>query len=149
MLRKEPHPRNRQRLLAMAHLQDGKDIQSVAASVKVHYKTVQSWLSRFRANGFEGLFESKRSGAKRKVTQAQETWLIDKLTQLSKAPEGGYITAKMLHEMLEDEHSLKCHLKTVYNTLHRLGFSWITSRSRHPNSDEQAQEAYKKSLANS
>ena len=147
MLRKEPHPRNRQRLLAMAHLQDGKDIQSVADIVKVHYKTVQAWLRRFRLNGFDGLYESKRSGAKRKVTQEQENWLMEKMTLLSTAPDGGFITGKILHTMLQEELSLRCHLKTVYNTLHRLGFSWVTSGSRHPASDEKAQELYKKNLA--
>ena len=35
---------------------------------------------------------------------------------------------------------------TVYNTLDRLGFSWITSRSMHPKSNQAVQNAYKKTL---
>jgi len=34
--------------------------------------------------------------------------------------------------MLVEEYGAKCALKTVYNTMHRLGFSWITSCSMHP-----------------
>ena len=32
---------------------------------------------------------------------------------------------------------------TVYNTMHRLGFSWITSRSMHPKSNQEIQNTYK------
>ncbi|WP_425360907.1 winged helix-turn-helix domain-containing protein [Candidatus Tisiphia endosymbiont of Ceraclea dissimilis] len=39
---------------------------------------------------------------------------------------------------------MKCSLKTVYNTIHRLGFSWITSRSVHPKSNQATQNTYKK-----
>jgi len=34
----------------------------------------------------------------------------------------------------------------MYHVLHRLGFSWITSRSKHPKQDLEAIEAFKKTL---
>ena len=34
-------------------------------------------------------------------------------------------------------------LSNVYRLLRELGFSWITSRSRHPKQDGQVQEAFK------
>ncbi|TEW53788.1 winged helix-turn-helix domain-containing protein [Psychromonas sp. RZ22] len=36
------------------------------------------------------------------------------------------------------------HLSSVYKLLHRLGFSWITSRSKHPKQSIEAQEDFKK-----
>jgi len=30
--------------------------------------------------------------------------------------------------------------------LHRIGMSWITARSRHPQADPEAQDAFKKTL---
>ncbi len=58
MMKHEGHGRNRIRLLAMHHLQLGKSFKEISAIVKSHWKTVQSWLRRFRNHGFEGLFES-------------------------------------------------------------------------------------------
>ena len=144
LIKKEPNPRNRFRLLAMHHLQQGKDLCYVANIVEHHWKTVQSWLSRFRRSGFEGLFESPRSGASRKITGDAEQWLHDTLTQMSESKTGGYITGRELQKLLREQHGVKCTLKTVYNTMHRLKFSWITSRSIHPKSNPEVQEAYKK-----
>ena len=56
MMKHERHGRNRIRLLAMHHLQLGKSFTEISAIVKSHWKTVQSWLRRFRNYGFEGLF---------------------------------------------------------------------------------------------
>ena len=60
------------------------------------------------------------------------------------ANDTGYLTGKQLHQLIEKEFSVNCCLRTVYNTLHRLNFSWITSRSKHPKSDKEVQELYKK-----
>ena len=118
--------------------------KAISAIVKSHWKTVQSWLRRFRNNGFEGLFESQRSGAPRKLNTKQESAIFDKINELSASKTGGYITGKELHNMLIEQYNAKCALKTVYNTMHRLGFSWITSRSMHPKSNKETQNTYKK-----
>ena len=131
-------------LIGMHHLQLGKSFKAVSAIVKSHWKTVQSWLRRFRDHGFEGLFESHRSGARRKLNTLQESVLFDKVSTLSESKTGGYITGKELHKMLLEEYSAKCTLRTVYNTMHRLGFSWITSRLMHPKSNQDTQNTYKK-----
>ena len=144
MMKNESHARNRIRLLAMHHLQSGKGLTAVSDIVKNGYTTVQSWLRRFRQAGFTGLFESPRSGAPKKVTPQAEQWLYDEIKALSESKTGGYITGQELQKLLLEQHTIKCSLKTVYNTLHRLGFSWITSRSMHPKGDPQIQQAYKK-----
>ncbi|WP_375358832.1 winged helix-turn-helix domain-containing protein [Candidatus Tisiphia endosymbiont of Neophilaenus lineatus] len=48
--------------------------------------------------------------------------------------------------VLVEEYGAKCALKTVYNTMHHLGFSWITSRSMHPKSNQETQNRYKKTF---
>ena len=93
-MKHERHGRNRIRLLAMYHLQLGKSFKAISAIVKSHWKTVQSWLRRFRNDGFEGLFESHRSGAPRKINALQESVLFDKINTLSESKTGGYITGK-------------------------------------------------------
>ena len=73
----------------------------------------------------------------------QEDYIFNKITSLSQDKTNGYITGKELHYMLIDKYNIQCSLKTVYNSLHRLGFSWITSRSMHPKSSETTQNTYK------
>ena len=36
------------------------------------------------------------------------------------------------------------HLSSIYKLLNRLGFSWITSHSKHPKQSIEAQEDFKK-----
>lgn len=143
-MKHERYGRNRIRLLAMYHLQLGKSFKAISVIVKSHWKTVQSWLRRFRNEGFEGLFESQRSGAPRKINAIQESVLSNKIKTLSESRTGGYTTGKELHNMLLKEYGAKCALRTVYNTMHRLGFSWVTSRSTHPKSNQEIQNTYKK-----
>ena len=116
MIRNERHGRNRVRLLAMYHLQLGKSLKAVSAIIEVHWKTVQSWLRRFRDKGFEGLFESHRSGANKKLNSLQEAFITDTINKLSNSKTGGYITGKELHSMLIQNHNAKCSLRTIYNT---------------------------------
>jgi len=133
-------------LLAMAHLQEGKSLKVVAEMLKVNWKTVHSWVSRLRQHGLPGLFESPRSGAPRKLTLEEEVWLKEKIHLLSTQPTGGRITGQELHEIMRNELGTQCSLRTIYNTLHRLDFSWITARSKHPKADVDRQAAYKKTL---
>ena len=144
MIRREPNGRNRIRLLAMHHLQSGKTLKDIAKIVDVHWNTVQSWLRRFRMSGFSGLFESPRSGAPKKITGKAELWLSEKIRILSESKTGGHITGKELQRLLFKKHGISCTLKTIYNKLHQLNYSWITSRSIHPKSSAKAQEQYKK-----
>lgn len=145
-MKTEPHKRNSFRLLAMHHIQSGKSLIEVSKILQVHWQTVQSWLKRFGDDGFNGIFESQRSGAPRKISPSKEKIISDKIKILSESKTGGTITGKELHTILSTEYDVNCSLKTVYNTLARLGFSWITSRSMHPKSDQEVQNTYKKTL---
>ena len=140
------HGRNRIRLLAMHHIQLGKSLKDIAKIVQCHWITVQQWLKRFKEYGFDGLYESQRSGAPRKIEKEVESFISKKLSKLSKAKTGGYITGAQMHQIIIDKFSTKCCLKTVYNTMHKLNFSWITSRSMHPKTNIAVQEEYKQTL---
>jgi transposase len=146
IIRTEPNARARIRLLAMYHLQRGKRLQAVAEITQVHWQTVQAWLRRFRILGLASIYDLPRSGAPEKITGTAKYWLSDKIQALSEAKTGGYITGKELQKLLLAEHGVSCTLKTIYNKLHQLNFSWITSRSIHTKSNIEVQEAYKKNF---
>lgn len=73
-----------------------------------------------------------------------EIWILEFLTILNNHETGEHITGKYLQSIITKEFLIKCCLQTVYNTLHRLRFSWITSRLKHLKSDLEVQELYKK-----
>lgn len=146
LMKKEPHPRTRTRLLALHHIQLGKSLKAVSELVQYHWATIQRWLKLFKEHGFEGVSESHRSGAPRKLTVLQEECLASKIKELSEDKVNGYTTGKELHRMLVEQYNAQCSLRTIYNSLHRLGFSWITSRSMHPKSSIETQDAYKKTF---
>ncbi|WP_041350349.1 helix-turn-helix domain-containing protein [Nitrosococcus watsonii] len=64
LARSELDGRVRLRLLALAHLKEGKSLREIGAMLKVHPKTVLKWLRRFRAGGIGGLAEQPGRGAK-------------------------------------------------------------------------------------
>ena len=144
MSKKEQNPRNRIRLIAMAHIQDGKTLKQAAESLKTHWKTIQTWLRNFRNFGIEHLYVKTTKVKSSKISKQAEIWIVDFLTMLSGQDAGGRITGKQLQSIIAKEFSIKCCLQTIYNTLHKLKFSWITSRSKHPKSDPEIQELYKK-----
>lgn len=144
MSKKEQNPRNRIRLIAMAHIQEGKTLKQAADSLKVHWLTVQTWLRNFRNFGIERLYVKTTKAKSSKISKQAEIWIVNFLTTSSSRDTGGRITGKQLQSIITKEFSIKCCLQTIYNTLHRLKFSWITSRSKHPKSDAEIQELYKK-----
>ena len=100
IMRKMKHGRNRIRLLAMHHIQLGKSLKNVAKIVQCHWITIQQWLKKFKEKGFDGLYESQRSGAPRKIQKEGEEFIAEKLLSLSTAKTGGYITGNQVHQIL-------------------------------------------------
>ena len=142
--KKESNSKNRLRLLAMAHIKDGKPLAQIACSLKIHWKTIQSWLAQFRNGGIANLYVKIKRNKPNKINPTIDHWIKQCIDKLNCSDQGGYITGKQLHNFIEKEFSIKCCLRSVYSALHRLNFSWITSRSKHPKSDAEVQELYKK-----
>lgn len=144
MAKKEKNPKNRIRLLAMANIKEGKTLKQVSDALKVHWKTIQTWLRNFRSFGISGLYTKTTRAKHGKLSKDITDWIVKFITMLSSSDVGGHITGKQLQSIVLEEFGFKCCLKTIYNSLHGLKFSWISSRSKHPKSDMKIQELYKK-----
>ena len=94
IMKKMKHARNRLRLLAMHHIQSGKTLKEVSEIVQHNWVTVQKWLKKFKEEGFEGLYESERSGAPRKITREAENFISKKLLTLRESKTRCYIKGK-------------------------------------------------------
>ncbi|MFT4836869.1 MAG: transposase [Psychromonas sp.] len=63
--------------------------------------------------------------------------IYDYIANYQKNAQGGWLTDKRLHHYIEERMSLTYDHNTVYKILRKLGFSWISSRSKHPKYDEE------------
>ena len=131
-------------MLGMAHLQDGRDYQDIALSLRVHKVTVQGWVQRFKLGGLDGLREAPRSGAKRKLAASQEAQFKAAVLRLQERRSGGRATGHDVRTLLEEQFQVACCLGSVYNLLSRLDLVWITVRSKHPKQSQASQDAFKK-----
>ena len=142
--RREANPRKRVRLLGPAHLQEGKDFTETGRILKVNRQTVSGWLCRFTEDGFEGLADADRSGPETRLRPEQELCFQQAVIELQEERNGGRADGRDIQDMLLNRFAAKYTLSGVYALLKRLNMVWITCRSKHPKSDEQAQRNFKK-----
>ncbi|MGN7613091.1 helix-turn-helix domain-containing protein [Magnetococcales bacterium HHB-1] len=146
LARREPHPRTRIRFLGMAHIQDGKGLAETARMLKVHWKSVQNWVNRFKNEGVEGLQEKPGRGNKPKLPREKEAEFEKAVFDAQEQRKGGRINGKEIQKILQTDFNVTCSLSATYDTLHRVGLVWISARSKHPDSDPVLQEEFKKDL---
>ena len=144
LARREQHACTRERLLGMAHLQKHGSLTRTAEALFVHITTVQSWLNRFRKDGLPGLEEKPRSGRPHKLTKDQLDQLPHLLNDLISQKSGGRVKGKEIQRAIQEQFGVKYNLSSLYFLMHRQGWSWITARSQHPESDVATQEVFKK-----
>lgn len=73
----------------MAHFQEGLAYHELATALRVPKITVQGWVQRFKAAGLDGLRESPRSGAKRKLAAGQAAEFKEAVMRLQEQRPGG------------------------------------------------------------
>lgn len=140
----EPHARTRQRFLALSHIKDGSTVTEVAKNFRIARSTIHTWLSLLESEGIEGLQEKKGRGAKQKLSSEQHEAFKKAVLELQHNREGGRIRGKDVLKLMEEKFNVDCSIDTVYRTLSRVNLVWISGRSKHPKSDPEAQEDFKK-----
>lgn len=146
LARKEKHARTRIRLLGLDHLKKGKTARETAEFLCVHENSVKRWLKNFTDQGLKGLKERLGRGAKRKIPKDQEEAFRTSILELQANRKGGRIRGSDVLGLMKDKLGIDCSLDTAYESLKRANFVWITSRSKHPNSDQEEQDDFKKNL---
>ena len=136
--------RERRRYLAFAHIREGKSFTETAERVRVDLRTLMNWVERFRKRGIEGLKDKYGGGAKPHIRASEYEAFRKSVLDLQKGRLGGRIRGADIQNLIESQYGTRPAKSTVYDILKRAGLVWITGRSRHPKSDKQAQEAFKK-----
>jgi len=144
LIAKETNGRMRVRLMALSHIKNGANNTQTARNLHISRRIVNDWIKRFYEHGLDGLKEKPRSGRPCNLNEQQLSQLSQYIHDNSIKPKGGRLKAQTLVAYISQEFKVYYSIDNIYRLLHQLGFSWITSRSRHPKQSDEVQEAFKK-----
>jgi len=136
------------RMLALAMVLDGTDRKSAAETCGMDRQTLRDWVHRYNADGLGGLHDLKTFGPKPKLTAEQQAELA-KLVEAGPDPaRHGVVRWRRvdLRDELQRRFGVGLHERSVGKLLTKLGYRRLSVRPRHPQADEEAQEAFKKTL---
>ena len=136
------------RLLSLAAVRDGMDRGSAAKVGGMGRQTLRDWVHRFNASGPEGLIDNWTEGPKPRLSPEQ---LAEFATIVEAGPDrevDGVVRWRRidLKRVIVERFGVDFHPRYVGKLLHKLGFSHISARPRHPAQDERIVEAFKKTF---
>lgn len=135
------------RYLAFSKLQEGISITKTAKIMLVSRQAVSTWLGWLREEGLSRISNRKKGqGRKPSLTNTQKAELKQRIINEQKEMKGGRLTGNDIGKMIFKHYKIEYNPNYVYEILDEIGLSWVSSRSRHPKQDKQAQEAFKKTL---
>ncbi|GIU10867.1 hypothetical protein TUM4641_32100 [Shewanella morhuae] len=144
LVKSEKSARKRMRYLALLHFTEGHSRTAIATMLKVSRTSVNKWVTTYLSQGLSGLDDKPNPGRPPQLSLAQQASLKAFVQQRSLSEQGGRLMAKDLSHFIQSEFGVTFKQANIYRLLHQLGFSWITTRSRHPKQSEAVQEAFKK-----
>jgi transposase len=136
------------RMLALALVLEGTDRRKAAESCGMDRQTLRDWVHRYNAEGLAGLRSRKPPGPSSKLTAQQETELAALVEAGPDPAQHGVVRWRRidLRDEIARRFGVTLHERSVGKVLAKLGFRRLSVRPRHPQSDEAAQEAFKKTL---
>ena len=146
--KKEPNPRVRQRLLAVRLVVMGNTVPQAAKAVGLKQRQSRNWIHRFNEEGLHGLRDRPRPGQPVKLSRQKEQAFRERIAEAAgKKNSTPNLRVKDIQRILREEFGADYCLGGTYFLLHRLGFSSLVPRPRHPKADQQAQARFKKNAA--
>ncbi len=139
-------PAAARRMLAIALAFEGVSRREAARQCGMDRQTLRDWVHRFNAEGLSGLDDRRRTGSARRLTREQEAALERIVRDGPDHERDGVVRWRRvdLKAVIKQRFEVDYHVRTVGKVLHRLGFSHISTRPRHPKADDETQEAVKK-----
>ena len=148
LVRNERDGRVRQRLLAIKFIIDGERGSVVAFRLDMGESTVRKWMHRFNKKGPEGLRDLPRPGQPPKITPELAEDFKERVCAGAQPGDGVCaLRGPDFQRILAQEYDAKYSLSGTYFLLHRIGLSSLVPRQEHPQADEAAQEAFKKTFS--
>ena len=136
------------RLLAIAAVLDGASREEAAKIGGMDRQTLRDWVIRFNEQGPEGLINKPSPGAPGKLTDEHRAFLARLIEEGPIPAIHGVVRWRAcdLIMQLHEEFGLSVSDDTIYRALKELGFSHVSARPKAYKQDQDAMEAFKKTL---
>ena len=130
----------RTRLHGLWLLRTGRRLSSVAATVGVHYRTVQTWVGWYREGGLPNVVSHKMGG------RGQEPYLSDEAQEqvAEEVATGRFRTAGEIREWIAEQYGVTYKVGGIYSLMHRLRCAPKLPRPIHAKTDQEQQASWKK-----
>ena len=145
LINAETNVKQRDRLRAVALALDGRETLAIAEQLGRSRAFVQRWVYVYRDKGIEGIRARKAPGRVPFMTQEEAQCFSDRVNRGAQPEDGtAALRGRELQQILHKEFGKSYSLNGVYNLLHRLGFSCLEPRPRHPKNDLEAMRRFRR-----
>jgi len=145
LFRKEKDPRTASRIRAVYLALMDKNAPEIAKILGYSRRTVQNWIYVYNKKGLLGLKDNFGRGSKSKLNEDQIQWLRQRIDEGPKPADSICVFhARDIQRIIKQKFGVDYHLSSVYRLLHKLGYSYVSSRPEHPKGDPQTRESFKK-----
>ena len=134
------------RMLAIALVLEGVDRKAAAETCGMDRQTLRDWVHRYNADGLAGLANRSRGARPRRLSPAELSELASWVEAGPDPVVDGVVRWRRqdLRVRIEDRFGVEVHERTVGKYLTALGYRRLSVRPRHPKTDPEAQERFKK-----
>lgn len=136
------------RMLAIALVLEGVDRRTAAETCGMDRQTLRDWVHRYNAEGLAGLSNRRGSSRPRRLDCGQMAELVSWLEAGPDPVVDGVVRWRRqdLRARIASAFGVELHERTVGKYLAALGYRRLSVRPRHPRTDPEAQEAFKKTF---
>jgi transposase len=134
------------RMLALALVLEGASREAAARHAGMDRQTLRDWVHRYNAEGLAGLRDRPHPGPTPRLTPEQLAELA-RIVEHGPDPEtDGVVRWRRvdLQAVIARRFGVQRHERSVGKALRRLGFARLSVRPKHPSSQPEAQDAFKK-----
>ena len=137
------------RMLAIALVLGGVDRKTAAETCGMDRQTLRDWVHRYNAEGLAGLTNRRGASRPARLAPAQVAELASWVEAGPDPAVDGVVRWRRqdLRARIADRFGVELHERTVGKYLTALGYRRLSVRPRHPKTDPDAQEAFKKTSA--
>jgi transposase len=132
------------RYLSVQQFNQGNSRASIARSLNVSRRLVNQWIATYLSEDLEGLALKLATGRPPLLNIEQKQQLKAYIISHAVKEQGGRLMGKDIVKHIQETYGVTYHVRNIYRLMKALGIVWITSRSKHPNQDLDAQEDFKK-----
>jgi transposase len=145
LFRKEKDPRLASRIRAVYLAMMNKSAPQIAQILGYSRRIIQDWIYAYNKKGLKGLQDNPGRGQRCKLNSDQIRWLRQRIEDGPRQEDGICVFRGCdIQRIIQQQFEVSYHLNSVYKLLHRLGYSYVSSRPEHPKGSPEQRKAFKK-----